>query len=518
MRAFRDIRENRRRFIGFLVASTALAFALAVVGPVLAAGSITNTTLRKDHATLAEALAEARDGDAITVSGGVHEGNFIVDHRIALRGGDGAILDGVGKGTVPTIRAAGVSVEGLAIRGSAISASPYDLWGEAGVAVQGDRAMLAGLDVSGNDWGVIFFGGQASTLRGSNIADNVRDGVRILGGRGHLVEANVVNRNMEGVSLIDWYPDREAPVLQSNDPVKLKDYIDKKANAPRAVDHRVSNNEVRGNAFYGVVVTADAHDNTVADNRVFNTGKEKPMDMTQIAAVEAGFAAISGMDVEFSHDTYGSGILLSCLAHDNAVLRNEVHDNLAHGVIVDLADRTVVEANIVKANRTGILVISSDAGAYIANRASDNSEYGIRIGSNDAFRSASDANLVACNDLVRNPVNAFDSSGRQMTEADVLTMIDTLPLPKAVKDQILKNPSVRAQWIAGWLANHEPGANRWDDGAHGNHHDDFDEPAEGFVDRDQDGVSEIGKPIPGGPSLDRHPLLAAPVDGKGGAG
>lgn len=511
MRAFLDFRQNRRRFIAMLGATTVLGFIVPPFASAYAAGTVVNETQGKGYAALAAALAEARDGDAIRVTGGVHRGNFIIARSISLAGEAGATLDAGGKGTALTIRAADVAVEGFAIRGSGKTDSPFALWGDAGVAVYGDRASLARLAVLGNDWGVIFFGGEGSALRNSDVSDNAHDGVLLLGGKRHLVESNVVNRNLEGVSMTEWYPDRESPLMQSKDPVVLQDYIQKKANAPRAIEHLVRDNEVRGNAFYGVIVTNEAHNNTVAENRVFNTGKERPVDFTDVDAVEASLAAISGMDVKFSHDVYGSGILLSCLAHDNVVLRNAVHDNFAHGVVVDLSDRTRAEANAVERNRTGILVVSTVGGEFLANAVADNSEFGIRLGSEELERTACDGNLVVRNDLARNPVNAYDSSGRILTEADIKGALDELPLPKAVKEQLLKNPAALKQWIAGWLKVHKPGSNRWDDGTLGNHHDDFDEIAEGFVDADRDGVSEAGKPIPGGNAIDRHPLDVAKI-------
>lgn len=85
-------------------------------------------------------------------------------------------------------------------------------------------------------------------------------------------------------------------------------------------------------------------------------------------------------------------------------------------------------------------------------------------------------------------------------------------MPQVVKDQMAKNPMIRRQMINAYLAQMKPATNRWDDGTLGNHHDDFDEEAEGFRDRDDDGVSEAGKPIPGGRSVDRHPLTAARVE------
>jgi hypothetical protein len=49
-------------------------------------------------------------------------------------------------------------------------------------------------------------------------------------------------------------------------------------------------------------------------------------------------------------------------------------------------------------------------------------------------------------------------------------------------------------------------ANRWDDGLQGNHHSDFDEESEGFLDADADGIGDGARPIPGGRAVDHFPL------------
>lgn len=485
----------------------------AALATAIPAETIRNTTRGTAHGRLEEALKASREGDVLELSGGPHVGNFAVSHGLTLRGVDGVpVLDGGGKGTVLDIRADGVTIENLECRNSGRSGSAFELWGDAGIAVHGDRATLTKVRVSGNDWGVLFFDGEGSVLQGSEVSDNENDGVRIMGGRDHRITGCTVNRNGTGISIDAGYPDRQAPILSFGDPSAVKDFVEKKAKTLLSHGNVVKDNEVLGNAFYGIVVTWESHHNEIDGNRVSRTGKERPIDKTRIAAWEKALGGASGIAVSFDHEPYGSGILLACLATENTVSRNEVDDNTAHGIVLNLVTKNAITANRVRSNRIGLFVISADENRLSRNRVTGHAEFGIRIGSDDLFKQASAGNLVMENFLAENAVNAHDSSGRKLTAADLEGRIDRLPLPRELKRQMARSPAMRAQMLGAYLANLTPGTNRWDDGTSGNYHDDFDTREEGFVDRDGNAISEAGKPIPGGPSIDHHPLSAALVE------
>lgn len=505
--------RRRRR----VAASIAAAWLILLAPAADAAGVVRNLTQQTSHEDLASALGATRDGDVVELSGGPFLGSFVVERRITLRGtgaGDTRpVLDGGGDGTVLTVNAAGAVIENLAIRNSARTDSPFALWGDAGIAVRADGVTMRDLVVTGNDWGVLFFPGAGSSLSGSDVSDNSRDGVRIMGGRDHLIEDNSIDRNATGVSIDAFYPDRETPLVFFADPAVIKDYAEKREHAPLSSGNVIRGNGIAGNGFYGVSLTWDSSRNRIEDNVVTMTGRVREIDPALIQAWEVGLAKVSGIAFTFDRDPYGSGISLFCLAHENRIERNRVYDNLAYGIILDLADRNTVAANRVETNRSGILVAASSQNEILRNRVDGNEAFGVRIGVDSVIKQVSADNLVAMNALTRNAVNAFDSSGRVVTAADIEAIVDTLPLPQIVKDQMAKNPVVRQQMINAYLIQMKPATNRWDDGTLGNHHDDFDEEAEGFRDRDGDGVSEAGKPIPGGKSVDRHPLTAARVEG-----
>lgn len=71
-----------------------------------------------EYATLAEALDAAQPGATVEVLPGVQTGQWTITVPLTLRGRAGAVLDGGGQGTLLTIAARGVTVEGLTIRNS----------------------------------------------------------------------------------------------------------------------------------------------------------------------------------------------------------------------------------------------------------------------------------------------------------------------------------------------------------------------------------------------------------------
>ncbi|MFN3974956.1 MAG: nitrous oxide reductase family maturation protein NosD [Dehalococcoidia bacterium] len=76
--------------------------------------------------SLQERLQQARPGETIEVTPGVYFGPFVVDKPLRLVGRGWPVLDGGGRGTVLTITAPGVNVEGFVIRGSGSSLDKED--------------------------------------------------------------------------------------------------------------------------------------------------------------------------------------------------------------------------------------------------------------------------------------------------------------------------------------------------------------------------------------------------------
>ena len=64
-------------------------------------------------------IEQAEPGSVVHVPPGVYEGNLVIDKPIVLEGGDQAIIDGLGQGSVVEIRAEGCAFRGFLVRNSA---------------------------------------------------------------------------------------------------------------------------------------------------------------------------------------------------------------------------------------------------------------------------------------------------------------------------------------------------------------------------------------------------------------
>jgi nitrous oxidase accessory protein len=155
--------------------------------------------------SIASRLAAAAEGDTVVVPAGVWRERVVIDRRVQLRGVPGAVIDGEGTGTVLTIRAPGVEVRGLELRGSGTSYTTEDaairMENAPGAVVSGvtiDDALF-GLFVVKSDGCAI----ENSTIRGKDLAPDRRgDAIRLWYSNGCRIARNRVERTRD---VIIWY-------------------------------------------------------------------------------------------------------------------------------------------------------------------------------------------------------------------------------------------------------------------------------------------------------------------------
>lgn len=506
----------RRSFL----ASSALALIAVhqgLVNPLLAASpGVENQSTGARYGKLAEALAAARPGDHLSVTGH-HLGQFTLDKSLTLRGDASAVLDAGGQGTALVVNADDVQLERLLITGSGQTNSYRTIWGDAGLRIAARRVRLDGIKVTGNDDGIVVLGGEHVHLTGVQVSGNRGAGVKLFGGAAHRIENCVINGNKIGVYVDALYEGgtlTEIVVPEINDPVSLERTSRIKETSVHASSHRIENNIMRGNEVFGISLCWNTHDCTVAGNDVSATGIERPVTEEATRYWEQVLSATTGADVTLDMAMLGTGIMLICFAHDNAVVTNSSHDNLGYGIALhSTAKANRVEGNRVERNRIGLDLGGALQNAILGNLVAQNRDFGIRV---DVLSSPvptggpSDGNRLVGNAMLGNGVNAFDSSDTVMTLADFDQLIDQMPWPEPVREQMAVNPALRSMMAQQMLAAHKPGRNAWDDGARGNYFDDFDAPAEGFADADGNGIGERPHPIPGGGAVDRFPLAQPP--------
>ncbi|MEZ5933043.1 MAG: nitrous oxide reductase family maturation protein NosD [Alphaproteobacteria bacterium] len=154
--------------------------------------------------TLAQAQSQAVEGAALQLQNGVYEGRVVVDKPLTIRGVDGAIIRGDGKGSVITIDAPDVVLSGVTITGSGLSLETMD----AGVLVteEGDRALIEDSRLLDNLIGVNLKGADDVVIRSNEIIGrqdlrpNERgNGVHLWNAPGSVVEDNDFRFGRDGI-------------------------------------------------------------------------------------------------------------------------------------------------------------------------------------------------------------------------------------------------------------------------------------------------------------------------------
>jgi nitrous oxidase accessory protein len=156
-----------------------------------------------DYATLAEALRAAQPGATIELLAGVQTGQWTIDKPLTLHSRAGAVLDGAGSGTLLTIAAAGVTVEGLKIRNSGRSLLDDDT----AIRVTASDAHILGNQIEDVHHAIYVRDGAARTIirgntihgRESLIQEDRGNGIHLWNAPDTLVEHNVVEGVRDGV-------------------------------------------------------------------------------------------------------------------------------------------------------------------------------------------------------------------------------------------------------------------------------------------------------------------------------
>ncbi len=154
--------------------------------------------------SLQTAVDAATPGDVLRLQEGTHTGPVVIDRRLSLIGEPGAVLVGPGKGSVVTLLAPGIRIEGLTIRGSGTDLPAMD----SAVLVRqtAPDAAIVGNRLEGNLFGVYLHGASGSLVKDNVIVgrDDLRlseagNGVSIWNAPGAQVIGNDVRFGRDGI-------------------------------------------------------------------------------------------------------------------------------------------------------------------------------------------------------------------------------------------------------------------------------------------------------------------------------
>ncbi len=184
--------------------SAALLLALCLAAPTAAT---TWTVVPGGPTSLATALEQAQAGDTVRVQGGTHPGPLVIDKPVTILGEGSPVIDGGGAGTVVSIAAPDVTLEGLVIRGSGASLDQEN----SGIALEAQRGRLIDNRLEDVLFGIYLRKASGSVVRGNHILGKELpiprrgDAVRIWYSNDVELEDNRVQLSRD---VVLWYSER----------------------------------------------------------------------------------------------------------------------------------------------------------------------------------------------------------------------------------------------------------------------------------------------------------------------
>ncbi|SEG50550.1 nitrous oxide reductase family maturation protein NosD [Bosea lathyri] len=153
---------------------------------------------------LQSVIDRASDDDVIVLQSGEHQAPVRLGRTLVLEGEPGALLKGVGRGSVVTVSAPRAVVRGLTIRGSGTDAEKLD----SGVFVEKSAtgALVEGNRIESNLYGIYLHGAESSIARGNTIVgfkegrvNEAGNGISVWNATGAKVLDNDVSFGRDGI-------------------------------------------------------------------------------------------------------------------------------------------------------------------------------------------------------------------------------------------------------------------------------------------------------------------------------
>lgn len=144
------------------------------------------------------------EGATLLLKPGTYSGGIVIDRTMTLDGNSVATIDGMGQGDCVEIRAPGVTLRNLAIKGSALGMNREN----AGISIRAPRAHIESCSISDAHFGIIVTSADATVLRGNAIrgADLAiarrGDAIKVYQSESVVIEHNVIR---DGRDLVIWF-------------------------------------------------------------------------------------------------------------------------------------------------------------------------------------------------------------------------------------------------------------------------------------------------------------------------
>jgi len=296
--------------------------------------------------SLAESIANATTGEVILVTPGVHFGPIAIEQSITLRGAPGAIIDGERKGSVITVAAPSVRIEGLTIRNSGLSLEKD----EAGIQVLADEVTIVGNQIESCLHGIYL-----KKVRGGRMIDNqIRGATRT----DAPTPSDILSQGSPKLDGAEWCSVGRLDVNRRGNGIHLW-------NSQGVTVSGNSIHQVRDGLYFSFTDNSDVRNNTVVDCRyglhyMYSDGNAFAHNRFTRNAAGAAVMYSKQLEVESNQFTGNRG-------------------HRAYGLLLQSVEESRFKANQIESNTIGLYAENSLNNAFINNDLQHN-YVGLRLG------------------------------------------------------------------------------------------------------------------------------------------
>jgi nitrous oxidase accessory protein len=235
------------------------------------------------YRNITSGLEHAKDGNTIFVKAGTYREHVVVNESVSLIGEDrnSTIIDGNGNGTVISITANNVSIEGLTIEwsgqgpndcgisidhstGNYISHNTITNDYEGIGLYSSSNNVVSGNNITDSYYGIGLYSSSNNVVSGNNITDNYYEGIGFYYSGNNVVSGNTITDNYYGIGF--YY--------SGNNVVSGNTITD---NYYGIAFYYSGNNVVSGNTitdnYYGIAFSSSSNNNICRNNFINNTNQ-----------------------------------------------------------------------------------------------------------------------------------------------------------------------------------------------------------------------------------------------------
>ncbi|WP_134699345.1 nitrous oxide reductase family maturation protein NosD [Ammoniphilus sp. YIM 78166] len=282
-------------------------------------------------ADLQRLVDQTEEGGVLTLPAtAVYEGNVVIDKPMTLRGEDGTVIRGDGKGNVITIKAPGVRIERLHVTGSSFSRNSEEEY--AAIKVMSDGNILKNLTITNSYHGIYLSAAHYNQITQTTI---MGQGAQEIAGQGNGIHVYYSNHNQFNHNTISHMRDG-----------MFFDY----SNDSQVIANRVSHNRYGLHYMY-------SDRNVLAENEFsFNVGGATLMHSKSIRLEKNRFTLHQG--------TRSFGAMVQ--ACDDSEITDNVFFYNQRALYIDQSQRNRISGNQLMNNHVGIELWASSAGQFFS--------------------------------------------------------------------------------------------------------------------------------------------------------